>query len=54
MKECIIKNSSDFLKSKIQENDYDDLRNILYILFSKLDKTDRELIKKCRIEFYEK
>ena len=54
MKECITNNSSDFLKNKLQENEYDDLRNILFSYFSKLNNTDRELIRKCRKEFYEK
>ena len=54
LEECIINNSSDFLKNKIKKNEYEDLRNILFAYFSKLNNTDRELIRKCRREFYEK
>ena len=56
LKECILKNDniSNDLKNQLQENKDDDLRKILFTQFSKLEQSDREIIRKCRKEYYEK
>ena len=56
LKECILKdeNISNDLKNQLQENKDDDLRKVLFTQFSKLEQSDREIIRKCRKEYYEK
>ena len=56
LKECILKNDniSNDLKNQLQENKDDDLRKVLFTQFSKLEQSDREIIRKCRKEYYEK
>ena len=54
--ECILKSesvSADF-KKQIEENKDGDLRKVLQLSNSKLDANDREIVRQCRREFFEK
>ena len=54
--ECILKSESVSadLKKKIEDNKEGDLRKILQLSHIKLDSNDREIVRKCRREFFEK
>ena len=56
MAECILKSESVSadLKKQIEDNKDDDLRKVLHLYLSKLDSNDREIIRKCRRELFEK
>ena len=53
--ECILKGDiSTELKTKLQENKEEDLRNTLHMFLNKLDSNDREVIRQCRREIFGK
>ena len=56
MAECILKSDSVSadLKKQIEDNKDDDLRKVLHLYLSKLDSNDRDIIRKCRRELFEK
>ena len=52
---CILQSNSisKDLRKEIEENeDEDDLKKILHLYVSKLDENDREVIRKCRREYF--
>ena len=56
MVDCIVKSEgvSAELKQKIEDNKEDDIRKILHLYITKLDSSDREIIKNCRKELFTK
>ena len=56
MVDCIVKSEgvSAELKKKIEDNKEEDLRKILHLYLTKLDTSDREIIRKCRRELFTK
>ena len=56
MVDCILKSEgvSAELKKKIEDNKEEDLRKILHLYLTKLDSSDREIIRKCRKELFTK
>ena len=55
MIDCILKsNASADLKKKIEDNKEEDLRKVLHLFLSKLDTSDREIIRNCRRELFNK
>ena len=56
MAECILKSESVSadLRKQIEDNKDDDLRKVLHLYLTKLDSNDREIIRKCRRELFEK
>ena len=53
--DCILKEDiSSELKTKLEENQDEDLRHTLHLFLNKLDTKDREVIRKCRREVFGK
>ena len=53
--DCILKEDiSSELKTKLEENQGEDLRHTLHLFLNKLDTKDREVIRKCRREVFGK
>ena len=54
--DCILKSESASadLKKQIEDNKDDDLRKVLHLYITKLDESDREIIRKCRRELFGK
>ena len=55
MVDCIFKsNASADLKKQVEDNKEDDLRKVLHLYMNKLDTSDREIIRDCRRELFNK
>jgi hypothetical protein len=54
--DCILESSkiSSELRKQIEDNKDDDLRKVLHLHITRLDETDREVIRKCRREYFGK